>query len=136
MRMRVMAWVILLALLLACPAEAWYSRELDYMAIMLQSACEADWETGQYAQFARDAKIDDMRLHYKKVSYEDLYLLACLISAASEAEGRELMSEVGDGTVAETLFQPGACQLVSTGMCPEKESVLAAKRLLEENSEE
>jgi len=48
----------------------------DYMEQMVQAAMCGNTAAGTAAQDARNAKIDALGLDYPKVSYEDLYLLA------------------------------------------------------------
>lgn len=149
MKKRVLTALLSLIMLSGIPVHATYPSEVDYMHLMMTSAEEGDWDTGQYAQFARNTKIDEEILPYNKVSYEDLFILAKVICAEAGSQwlSDEWKMSVGEvvlnrvqsqefpNTVAEVVYQPG--QYYGAGsqyfdlLIPDKHSISLARQLLE-----
>lgn len=147
MRKRLLA-LLLAAAALTLPAAAW-TAEVDYMEIMLISAVGGDWEMGQYAQFARNEKIDAQGLDNPKVAYEDLFLLARVLSLPQNGQqhspdwkmrvGEVVLNRVASpdwpDTVAEVIYQDGEwgeTQLSELeALLPDRETARIAQCLLE-----
>ena len=140
---------VLMLISAGTPALATDTEETDYMCAMLAAAAAGDWETGQYAQFARDKKINEESLDFKKISYEDLYLLAKIIYAEAGSQwlpdewklcvGEVVLNRVESpefpNTVAEVVYQPGqyygAGSSYFVNLNPDMRCVKLALRLLE-----
>lgn len=130
-------------------AYADYDPDTDYMALMIQAACEGDAKAGLAAQLCRDEKIDALGLAYPKIDYTELYLLSKIIWAEAgsvwlsmdwkmcvgEVVLNRMASPEFPDTMQEVLDQPG--QYYGKGnpyfesILPTRECVIAAKRLLE-----
>ncbi|MGE4353072.1 MAG: cell wall hydrolase [Oscillospiraceae bacterium] len=131
------------------PAFATYAKETDYMNTMLQAAVAGDWDTGQNAQFGRNAKIDEEGLDYIKISFEDLYLLAKIIYAEAGSQwlpddwkmcvGEVVLNRVDSpefpNTIVEVIYQPGqyygADSSYFAALNPDMRCAQLALRLLE-----
>ncbi|MBE6913851.1 MAG: cell wall hydrolase [Ruminococcaceae bacterium] len=143
--------VILLAavLLLAAPAAADYDPNADYMAQMLQAACEGDYSAGVRAQQQRAEKLTAEGLSYPAVDFEELMLLSKIIYAEAGsvwldenwkmAVGEVVLNRMASpefpNTMREVLEQPGQYYGKNSryfaGIKPSAACVDAARRLLE-----
>ena len=134
----------LLLLVLAGKGEA-FCAQTDYMELMLCAAQEGDWERGQYAQFARDEKIDAEERTETKIAYEDLFLLARALSWPEHGTvwkyyvGEVVLNRVADpgwpDSMAEVIYQPGEWGDIHgqklSALLPDWETARIAQRLLE-----
>lgn len=73
MRKIIVSLTLILALLPFCRAAA---AEPNYMSEMIQAATQGNYQWGEAAEQARNAKIDDLGLGYAKISFDELYRLA------------------------------------------------------------
>ena len=121
----------------------------DYMAIMINAAMSGDYTSGVAAQDARNAKIDHMGINAAKVYFEDLYILAKIISSEAGSswlsdEWKMCVGEVVLNRVASPEFPDsvsavvmqrgqyaGANSTYFQRLKPSERCVLLAKRLLE-----
>jgi N-acetylmuramoyl-L-alanine amidase len=90
-----------MSFLLADKAGAKFDPKVDYMSIMIDAAMAGDYDAGLAAEAARNEKIDKLRLDYKKISFEDMYLLAKVIYAEA---GSKWLSEHWKMCVGEVVL--------------------------------
>jgi N-acetylmuramoyl-L-alanine amidase len=120
-RLFILIFVFTMILELGGYTSAVYDPEIDYMAIMIDSAVKGDYETGLAAETSRNEKIEATGSDYAKVSFEDLYLLSKIIYAEAGSGwlsdewkmcvGEVVLNRVASpefpNTVREVLEQPG-----------------------------
>jgi len=129
-------------------AYAGFSREINYLAVMKEACLTNDRETGIAAQATRNRMIDTLGLTETKISYDDLYLLAKVITGEAGSSwlsaewkmsvGEVLLNRVASPEFPDTLYacvyQRGQYQCASSwkfeNMKPEADCVDAAARLL------
>lgn len=140
---------LLLMLSLYTSAGGDYDPKVDYLSIMLRAAACGDIEAGRAAEICRNTQIDRTGSDAPKISFDDLFWLAKIIT--SEAGSERLSDEwrmcVGEvvlnraaspefpGTVQEVIMQEGQYEGVNTDeflyyLNPTEASVDAALRLL------
>ena len=141
--------VLMLFLSLSVTSRADYDPKVDYLAIMLRAAACGDIEAGRAAEICRNEMIDKTRSDEIKISFDDLFLLAKVITneAGSERLSDEWRMCVGEvvlnrvaspefpNTVEEVIMQEGQYARVTTDefiyyLTPTESSVDAALRLL------
>ena len=141
--------VLMLFLSLSVTSRADYDPKVDYLAIMLRAAACGDIEAGRAAEICRNEMIDKTRSDEIKISFDDLFLLAKVITneAGSERLSDEWRMCVGEvvlnrvaspefpNTVEEVIMQEGQYAGVTTDefiyyLTPTESSVDAALRLL------
>ena len=128
------------------------TSDTDYMAQMIQAATVQDTESGRIAEESRNEKIDSLGLEYKKISYDELVLLAKIIQAEAGAYwltdehqrlvGSVVLNRVNSpefpNTLEEVIYQKG--QYYGTGtkwfakLCPTERAVRNALYILENGS--
>ncbi len=141
--------LLLLLPVLCLPASADYSPEKDYMLIMMEAVCAGEAERGREAEALRSEKISALGLDYPLVSYAELEKLSKLIEAEAGSLwlSREWKMAVGEvvlnrvaspefpDSISEVISQPGQYYAGDSpyfrSLLPSRESVEAAKRLLE-----
>ena len=141
---------LLLFLALSGKAGADYDPEVDYLSIMIRAAACGDIEAGRAAEICRNEMIDRTGSDEVKIAFEDLFLLAKIITSEAGSErlsdewrmcvgeevlNREASPEVPD-TVEEVIMQEGQYAGVNTDqfiyyLNPTEDSVNAALRLLQ-----
>ena len=141
---------LLLILFLSGSARADYDPKVDYLSIMLRAAACGDIEAGRAAEICRNEMIDRTGSDEVKIAFEDLFLLAKIITseAGSERLSDEWRRYVGEvvlnrvaspefpDTVEEVILQEGQYAGVNTDqfiyyLNPTEDSVNAALRLLQ-----
>ena len=121
----------------------------NYMAVMIHAAVSGDYTGGVAAQDARNAKIDRMGANIPKVYFEDLYILAKIISSEAGSSwlsdewkmcvGEVVLNRVASpefpNSVYDVVTQRGQYAGVNSNyfqrLKPSERCVLLAKRLLE-----
>ena len=130
-------------------AGADYDPEVDYLSIMVRAAACGDIEAGRAAEICRNEKIDKTGSDEVKIAFEDLFLLAKIITSEAGSErlsdewrmcvGEVVLNRVASpefpGTVQEVIMQEGQYEGVNTDeflyyLNPTEASVDAALRLL------
>lgn len=147
---RILAFFVMAALFvcLSLPALADYDPDTDYYELMIDAAAAGDQKAGEAAESSRNEKIDALHREEKKISYDELVLLAKIIhsEAGSDWLSMEWKMAVGEvllnrvespefpDTLEECVFQPG--QYVSRdnsyfrSLRPYRSCAEAAARLL------
>lgn len=138
-----------MALSMVVFASADDEKPVNYMAMMIEAALTGDYETGEYAENERNAKIEESDLEYTKISFNDLYLLAKIIYAEAGSEwlsdewkmcvGEVVLNRVASpeypNTIAEVIYQKGQYYSESSryfkNLKPSVRCVRLALRLLE-----
>jgi len=144
--------LILLIVLLLIAGEASaadYVPDIDYMAIMAATAAVGDADCGHQAEEFRNAKIDGLGLDYKKVSWDNLYLLGKIIYAEAGSDwlsddwkmsvGEVVLNRVASpgfpNTISGVVYQPGQYYGTQSkffeNLHPDARCVRMALRLLE-----
>ncbi|MEG1632835.1 MAG: cell wall hydrolase [Oscillospiraceae bacterium] len=147
---KVLSFAIVALLLTGVTARALadFDADTDYSLLMTAAAVAGDAEAGKLAETRRNEKIDTLDSEEKKISYDDLVLLARVIhtEAGSDwlpdkwrmAVGEVLLNRVASpefpDTLKECAYQPGqysgvASQWFET-LKPYASCAAAAKRLL------
>ncbi len=139
----------LLCAALGVPASAEYSAREDYLARMLAAVQTGDYAGGSAAAEKRAEKIDDLKLSYPQIDFEELWLLSKIIYAEAGsawlpmewkmAVGEVVLNRMASpefpDTMREVLEQPGQYYGKNSryfdGLLPSPESTEAARRLLE-----
>ena len=121
----------------------------DYMAVMISAATSGDYTLGVAAQDTRNAKIDSLGINIPKVYFEDLYILAKIISSEAGSswlpdDWKMCVGEVVLNRVASPEFPNSVYDVVTQRgqyagangsyfqrLRPSERCVLLAKRLLE-----
>ena len=130
-------------------AGADYDPEVDYLSIMVRAAACGDIEAGRAAEICRNEKIDRTGSDEVKIAFEDLFLLAKIITSEAGSErlsdewrmcvGEVVLNRVASpefpDTVKEVIMQEGQYEGVNTDeflyyLNPTEASVDAALRLL------
>lgn len=120
-RLFILIFILTIVFDLSGYASAEFDPEIDYMAIMIESALIGDYESGLAAEAARNEKLDAMESEYVKVAFEDLYLLSKIIYAEAGSDwlsnewkmcvGEVVLNRVASpefpNTIREVLEQPG-----------------------------
>ena len=141
---------LLLILFLSGSARADYDPKVDYLSIMLRAAACGDIEAGRAAEICRNEMIDRTGSDEVKIAFEDLFLLAKIITSEAGSErlsdewrmcvGEVVLNRVASpefpGTVEEVIMQEGQYAGVNTDqfiyyLNPTEDSVNAALRLLQ-----
>lgn len=142
--------VLLLTLRLSIPSQADYDPNVDYLSIMLRAAACGDIEAGRAAEICRNEKIDNTGSDEIKISFQDLFLLAKIITSEAGSErlsddwrmcvGEVVLNRVASpefpDTVEEVIMQEGQYAGVDTDefiyyLNPTEDSVNVALRLLQ-----
>ena len=140
---------LLLIISLSGGAGADYDPKVDYLSIMLRAAACGDIEAGRAAEICRNERIDKTGSREVKIAFEDLFLLAKVITSEAGSErlsdewrmcvGEVVLNRVASpefpGTVKEVIMQEGQYEGVNTDeflyyLNPTEASVDAALRLL------
>lgn len=100
-RLITFALSLVFALALSTATLADYDFETDYMAVMIEAACEGDVEKGTKAQDCRNEKIDGLGLDIIKVNFEDMYYLAKIMYAEA---GSQWLSDEWKMAVGEVVL--------------------------------
>ena len=141
---------LLLFLALSGKAGADYDPEVDYLSIMVRAAACGDIEAGRAAEICRNEKIDQTGSGETKIAFQDLFLLAKIITSEAGSErlsdewrmcvGEVVLNRVASpefpDTVEEVILQEGQYAGVNTDeftyyLNPTEDSVNAALRLLQ-----
>lgn len=141
---------LLLILFLSGSARADYDPKVDYLSIMLRAAACGDIEAGRAAEICRNEMIDRTGSDEVKIAFEDLFLLAKIITSEAGSErlsdewrmcvGEVVLNRVASpefpDTVEEVIMQEGQYAGVNTDqfiyyLNPTEGSVNAALRLLQ-----
>ena len=141
---------LLLILALSGKAGADYDPEVDYLSIMVRAAACGDIEAGRAAEICRNEMIDQTGSGETKIAFQDLFLLAKIITSEAGSErlsdewrmcvGEVVLNRVASpefpGTVEEVIMQEGQYEGVNTDeftyyLNPTEDSVNAALRLLQ-----
>jgi len=136
-------------LLLKQTAGADYDRHINYIDIMVRAAACGDVEAGRAAQLCRDERIDLTDSRDRKISFDELYLLARVIASEAGCDtlsddfrfcvGEVVMNRVASpefpDTLEEVVYQEGQYEGVDTDafkylLIPDTEDVMTALRLL------
>ena len=131
-------------------AGADYDPEVDYLSIMVRAAACGDIEAGRAAEICRNEKIDKTGSDEVKIAFEDLFLLAKIITSEAGSErlsdewrmcvGEVVLNRVASpefpDTVEEVILQEGQYAGADTEeftyyLNPTEDSVNAALRLLQ-----
>ena len=137
--------IVLFFLFLSPSTRADWEPGTDYMARMLAAAEAGDAEAGRAAEAARADKLAALELDYPEVRFDELLLLAQLIQAEAGSDWLDLRWKMAVGevalnrvespefpdTLAEVAAQPGQYCRALERYRPSRESVEAARRLLE-----
>jgi len=133
----------------AAVAYAVYNSETNYMSIMMDAAVAGDYNTGRWAESARNEKIDSEGLPYNKVSYDDLVILARVIKAEAGSSwlsdewkmcvGEVVLNRVASPEFPNTIYDvvrapgqyPWAAASSFAYLIPDARSIEIARRLLE-----
>ena len=140
---------LLLMLSLYSGAGGDYDPKVDYLSIMLRAAACGDIEAGRAAEICRNTQIDRTGSDAPKISFDDLFWLAKIITSEAGSErlsdewrmcvGEVVLNRVASpefpGTVQEVIMQEGQYEGVNTDellyyLTPTEASVDAALRLL------
>lgn len=141
---------LLLILALSGKAGADYDPEVDYLSIMVRAAACGDIEAGRAAEICRNEMIDQTGSGETKIAFQDLFLLAKIITSEAGSErlsdewrmcvGEVVLNRVASpefpDTVEEVILQEGQYAGVNTDeftyyLNPTEDSVNAALRLLQ-----
>lgn len=141
---------LLLILFLSGSARADYDPKVDYLSIMLRAAACGDIEAGRAAEICRNEMLDRTGSDEVKIAFEDLFLLAKIITSEAGSErlsdewrmcvGEVVLNRVASpefpDTVEEVIMQEGQYAGVNTDqfiyyLNPTEDSVNAALRLLQ-----
>ena len=109
-------------------AGADYDPEVDYLSIMVRAAACGDIEAGRAAEICRNEKIDKTGSDEVKIAFEDLFLLAKIITSEAGSErlsdewrmcvGEVVLNRVASpefpDTVEEVILQEGQYAGVNT----------------------
>ena len=139
----------LLIFSLSGSAGADYDPKVDYLSIMLRAAACGDIEAGRAAEICRNTQIDRTGSDALKISFDDLFWLAKIITSEAGSErlsdewrmcvGEVVLNRVASpefpDTVKEVIMQEGQYEGVNTDeflyyLNPTEASVDAALRLL------
>lgn len=141
---------LLLILFLSSSARADYDPKVDYLSIMLRAAACGDIEAGRAAEICRNEMIDRTGSDEMEIAFDDLFLLAKIITSEAGSErlsdewrmcvGEVVLNRVASpefpDTVEEVILQEGQYAGVNTDqftyyLNPTEDSVNAALRLLQ-----
>ena len=148
-RLFIFAAIFLFILLAGITAHADYDGNANYIDIMIRAAACGDVEAGRAAQMCRDERIEFTDLPDKKISFDDLYLLAKVIASEAGCEtlsddfrfcvGEVVMNRVASpefpNTIEEVVYQEGQYEGADTDefrylLIPDLSDVKIALRLL------
>jgi hypothetical protein len=140
---------LLIVASLGAGAFAAYETDVDYLELMAAAVVAADYEAGVAAESSRNEKIDNMKIGYTKINFEELTLLSKIIYAEAGSNwlsdewkmcvGEVVLNRVASpefpDTIKEVLEQPGQYygrnSRYFNNLRPTEACVRAAIRLLE-----
>lgn len=120
----------------------------NYMALMIESCLNGDFDTGRRAAENRNAKIDALGLNVPKVSFDELYELSKIITSEAGSSwipmdwkmmaGEVVLNRVASvefpNTITEVIHQKGQYSGANSSrfanLVPYEDCVVAASRLL------
>lgn len=147
-RLRALLPAMLMVALLSGNAYAAEKSDVNYLDLMISAAVAGDYDAGRAAEADRNEKIDNEKLDFTKIVFDDLMLLSKIIYAEAGSYwlsqewkmcvGEVVLNRVASpefpDTIAEVLAQPGqyygSNSRYFNNLLPNEASVEAAVRLL------